>query len=168
MRGTKYAVLTLAALLASCGAAADLPDNVPLAGNWSDTMSLVSVATDGAAMSEDDLPPYFPKLGTKNICGEPKLRTNVELREAIDADFLKKCQLGDINISGSRRSLAASCKLPTNGVEASEMTIDLAAVESTDSITMELTINANATAADGEMQSMDITYRRELKRLGDC
>jgi hypothetical protein len=169
MRRSNFAAVTIALLLASCGAAPDLPDNVPLAGNWSDTMALVSVSSDGAAMSEDDLPPDFPKPSTKNTCGEPKLRTNEEFREVLDADeILKNCAVGDIRRNGDRVAVSGSCKLPDNNGVAMEMWLDVNAVEAPESIIIDLKTNTIATAEDGEMASFEIKYRRELKRIGDC
>lgn len=168
MRRSNFAAVTIALLLASCGAAPDLPDNVPLAGNWSDTITLISVSSDGAAMSEDDLPPDYPKSGTKNTCGEPKLRNGEELRQAVDADFLKKCDLGAMRINGAYRSVSATCKLPSNGGAESEMTMDISAAEAADAVSIEMSGSANATAEDGEMASFEINYRRELMRIGDC
>ena len=154
--------------MASCGAALDLPDNVPLAGSWSDKVTVTSLSMGGEAMSEEDLPADFPKPSQKKICGEPKLRTREEIRDAADVDALKHCRLGDVYRNGNHISMSSTCNLPDNGSGEMEMTVDLAAVESADTVTLDLTMNANATAGDGEMQTMEVSYRRELTRLGDC
>jgi hypothetical protein len=168
MHRSNFAVVAIALLLASCGAAPDVPDNVPLAGNWSETITLISASSDGAAMSEEDLPTDYPKTGTKNTCGEPKLRNGEELREAMDADFLKKCDLGAMRINGAYRYVSATCKSPSDrGIE-SEITFDLSAAEAPDAVTINMTGGANATAEDGEMATFEINYRRKLKRIGDC
>jgi hypothetical protein len=168
MHKSNFAVVPIALILASCGAAPDVLDNVPVAGNWSDTLRLVSLSSDGAAMSEEDLPSDYPKTGTQNKCEEPKLRNGEELREAVGADFLKKCDLGEMRISGANRHISATCKLPGKAGIESEMTMDISAVEGPEAVTINLTGSAIATAEDGEMASFEINYRRELKRIGDC
>ena len=168
MRALNLAVLAMGASLASCGAGVDDPDNLPQLGEWQETTSLMSASVDGAAIDPSQLPKGMPKLGTKSACGEPKIRTNEEFLEAVDAKILKKCKLTPLTKTGAQTSISGTCASPkVNGMD-TEMAVDLRAIETESSMTIDFSGDIYVFAADGGTSTMAVEYRTDFKRLGDC
>jgi hypothetical protein len=169
---SNFMALLSICMLAACGASADNPENVPLAGKWRDEGKIMSVQQGGMPVSSDALPgigDIRAKLAAKEYCGEPFFRNKEEAQAMLDKNNPAECVLESVEVSGNRASSKGVCKLPERSGVDSRMAVNGNASINADNITHDLTLHATfQDKATGMGETAVIEVRQTLTRIGDC
>lgn len=160
--------------LPACGGvstASDDPDNIPLAGQWSDSRRILSVQFNGAATDRSKIP-GLPADAEAQSCQEPKMRSSEDLKSVmLQTGKLKDCNAPTVTRIGNRAVLRGMC----NGVEVpgidpvgSSALFTGTAVESANHIRLDYQVDMTLREKSGNGAQFRIIGSREMKRLGDC
>ena len=159
-------VIAVLPLLAGCG---DVPDNVPVYGQWELTRTLDSVTIDGVLLSPDQLPAEFRAMeGAESRCGEP-LYTDADWQaKDVSQRTGGQCELTDYTHDEARAELAGQCTLSEGGVSyrpkmRGRSTFDAATTR--DVVTMEGSLKL---PGDDSPHVLKVIAVQEGKRIGDC
>jgi hypothetical protein len=171
---SKLKVLALIAVcaLASCGAPADNPENIPVAGKWRDEGKLMSVKQGGMAIDSAEFPDIEnikAKMETKEFCGEPYFRTKEQFQTEVDRSNPAECVVESVEPNGNRISVKGTCKtINRQGVDA-RMAIRGEATESANSIIYNMSIHVTMQEQlTGMGDTVTVEAKRTMTRIGDC
>lgn len=155
------------ALLVGC--AADVPENVPLRGEWELVQTIDSVTVNGTLFGRDDLPEGLLELeGGKRVCGEP-LYIDRDWQAGDLASRTKgQCTLNEYSHDSSSARFAGHCTVETPHATFNPKVTGhskFTQTSSRDVVRMEGSI-----ASPGSPQSdvLQIIAVQEGTRIGDC
>ena len=132
-------------------------------------MRLISARENGVAIDYYLLPDLdIPKSKTKEYCGEPKLRSNDEIKKTLDNRIFDNCTFSGIKRYGPRFSLAAQCALPDIDLVNARGSLRLSGNETPERIDANFSIDIYVQSPGGGTEVITLEYKRELTRLGDC
>jgi hypothetical protein len=162
-------VALLSLLTAACGSQADIAENIPLKGQWSDETRIVSVRANGTAFDRNLLPEgYLPKESSMQACMEPYIRNEEEIRESLDSVLLDNCVFAGMKQFGPRVSNTAQCSLESGGNLPVRATLKYEAEEKVDKLTADVSIDIYLSSPRGATNKATIEMKREMIRIGDC
>ncbi len=168
VRLTKTLALAALPLLAAC--AQDVPENVPLHGQWELTLTVDSVTVNGMMFAGSDLPPglLLELEGTQNVCGEPLyIDRNWQARD-IARRTRGQCELDDYSHDDSSARFGGTCRLETENVvytPAISGTSRFGEATSRDVVKMRGSVSAQGAS---RTDILEIIAVQEGKRVGDC
>jgi hypothetical protein len=172
MSESRILVLACAGALAACGAPADNPENIPLAGKWRDEAKLMSVTHGGVAVDPAKFPgveKFKAKLESKEFCGEPYFRTKEEFQAEIDRNNPEECVVESVQLNGSRVLATGTCKAVKNEGVDQRLTFRGEATVNAESVVYDMSIQVifqDQKTGMGDIATVE--PRRTMTRLGDC